>query len=87
MFADESLTKVISKLRSELKDDTVEPKYIRTISKVGYEWVGEVEEKESYMIEMVRKLPVLQFNKRTITGLTLILVILFVIKSIFIPHH
>ncbi len=86
-YADEALTKAISKLRKELKDDPAQPKCIRTISKVGYEWIGEIQLKEHYAKEVIRKIPVLNFSRRTVTGLLLILMILFVIKSIFLPHH
>ena len=86
-FGDEALTKVISKIRKELNDDCCEPKYIRTLSKVGYEWIGDVEIKPSIVKQITRRARSFQFDRRTVVVLSLVIIILFVVKSIFLPHH
>ena len=87
IYADEALTKVISKIRKSLRDECAEPKYIKTLSKLGYEWIGDVRVKKSAFQNVSNQIQTFQFNKRTMVSLSLTLLILLVVKSIFFPHH
>ena len=82
VFADEALTKAISKIRKLLGTNCIE-----TVSKAGYRWVGNVEVIDLPRNTNGRPIAAVLSNKRVVWSLGLLLMILIVIKGIFFPHH
>src|SRR6266567_2818233 len=54
VVTDNALTKIIKEIRQTLDDDANAPRYIETVPKRGYRFIGEVEEKSNDQIQQIR---------------------------------
>ncbi len=60
VVTDNALTKIIKEIRQTLDDDANAPRYIETVPKRGYRFIGEVEEKSNDQIQQIRSTVQLQ---------------------------
>ncbi|QSE98043.1 winged helix-turn-helix domain-containing protein [Fulvivirga lutea] len=83
VYSDETLTKAISKLRKLLAPHDC----IQTLSKVGYEWTGNVTEITTPIPLFQQQIQRFLLNKTSIWVLILVIILLLILKGFFFPHH
>jgi len=54
IVSDNALTKIIKEIRQTLDDDANAPRYIETVPKRDYRFIGEVEEKSNHQIPQIK---------------------------------
>ncbi|MEQ8469918.1 MAG: helix-turn-helix domain-containing protein [Marinoscillum sp.] len=90
IYADEALTKAISKLRAVLNEDSGNPKYIRTYKKVGYQWIGKImteEIKDNQPVHPESSIYKLIYDRKFYYTASIILLVLMMLRSMIFPHH
>src|SRR6185503_18674977 len=79
--SDNALTKVIKEIRHTLDDDATAPRYIETVTKRGYRFIGAVEEKSAAPISQISKsqptveLPPITSPRFALSKVTLVLLV------------
>lgn len=63
IVSDNALTKIIKELRHTLVDDANAPRYIETVPKRGYRFIGEVAEKSDHQIPQIQ--PAIQLPQKS----------------------
>jgi DNA-binding winged helix-turn-helix (wHTH) protein/TolB-like protein/Tfp pilus assembly protein PilF len=76
IVSDNALTKIIKEIRQTLDDDANAPRYIETVPKRGYRFIGEVEKKSNHQIPQTNstvKLPQIASPRFVVSRVTLAL--------------